>query len=44
LIGTMLIAVVALRAIGAVDVSLLQSLPSPLDKLGRLERWRLQRD
>lgn len=43
LIGTMLIAIVALRAIGAVDVSLLESLPSPLDKLGRMQLLRLLR-
>ena len=41
LIATTLIAVVALRAIGAVDVSLLESLPSPLDKLGRMQLGRL---
>jgi O-antigen/teichoic acid export membrane protein len=40
-IATMLIAVVALRAIGAVDVALLESLPSPLDKLGRLQLGRI---
>jgi len=38
LIATALIAVVALRAIGSADVSLLESLPSPLDKLGRIQR------
>ena len=41
LIATMLIALVALRAIGAVDVSMLESLPSPLDRLGRLRLGRL---
>lgn len=41
LIATMLIALVGLRAIGAVDVSMLESLPSPLDKLGRLQLGRL---
>jgi O-antigen/teichoic acid export membrane protein len=40
LIATTLMAVVALRAIGAVDVALLESLPSPLDKLGRLQLAR----
>jgi O-antigen/teichoic acid export membrane protein len=39
--ATLLIAVVALRAIRAVDVALLDSLPSPLDKLGRLQLGRL---
>src|SRR5215469_15830465 len=43
LIATMLIAVVALRAIGAADISLLESLPSPLDKLGRVQLRRLLR-
>ena len=41
LIATTLMAVVALRAIGAVDISLLESLPSPLDRLGRLRLGRL---
>jgi O-antigen/teichoic acid export membrane protein len=41
LIAAALIAVVALRAIGAVDVALLESLPSPLDKLGRMQLGRL---
>jgi O-antigen/teichoic acid export membrane protein len=39
-IATMLIALVALRAIGVVDVSMLESLPSPLDKLGRMQLGR----
>jgi O-antigen/teichoic acid export membrane protein len=39
-IATMLIALVALRAIGAVDVSMLESLPPPLDKLGRMQLGR----
>ncbi len=39
--ATLLIAVVALRAIRAVDISLLESLPSPLDKLGRMQLGRL---
>ncbi|HEV2268355.1 MAG TPA: oligosaccharide flippase family protein [Steroidobacteraceae bacterium] len=41
LIGTILIAIVALRAIGAADISLLESLPSPLDRLGRVQLRRL---
>ena len=41
LIATMLIALVALRAIGVVDVSMLESLPWPLDKLGRLQLGRI---
>jgi O-antigen/teichoic acid export membrane protein len=41
LIGAMLIIMMAVRAIGAVDVSLLESLPSPLDKLGRMQLGRL---
>jgi O-antigen/teichoic acid export membrane protein len=41
LIATMLIALVALRAIGMVDVSMLESLPSPLDKLGRIQFRRI---
>ena len=41
LIATMLIALVGVRAIGAVDVSMLESLPSPLDKLGRMQLGRL---
>ena len=41
LIGALLIAVVALRAIGAADISLLESLPSPLDRLGRVQFRRL---
>ena len=41
LIGAMLIAIVALRAIGATDISLLKSLPSPLDRLGRVQLRRL---
>jgi O-antigen/teichoic acid export membrane protein len=41
LIGATLIGIVALRAIGAADISLLESLPSPLDKLGRVQFRRL---
>lgn len=41
LIATVLIALVALRAIGAADVSMLDRLPSPLDKLGRMQLGRL---
>lgn len=41
LIATMLMALVALRAIGAVDVSMLERLPTPLDKLGRLQLGRV---
>ena len=41
LIATMLIVLVALRAIGAVDVSMLEGLPSPLVKLGRMQLGRL---
>ncbi|MGH8201340.1 MAG: oligosaccharide flippase family protein [Steroidobacteraceae bacterium] len=41
LVACVLIAVVALRAIRAVDVSLLESLPSPLHKLGRIQFGRL---
>jgi O-antigen/teichoic acid export membrane protein len=43
LIATMFMVLTALRAIGAVDVSMLESLPSPLDKLGRLQLGRLLR-
>ncbi len=41
LIGATLIGIVALRAIGAADISLLESLPSPLDRLGRMRFRRL---
>jgi O-antigen/teichoic acid export membrane protein len=41
LIATMLIALVALRAIRAVDVSMLESLPWPLHRLGRIQLGRL---
>jgi O-antigen/teichoic acid export membrane protein len=41
MVGAMLIGIVALRAIGAADISLLESLPSPLDRLGRLQFRRL---
>lgn len=41
LIAAMLIIVVALRAIRAVDASLLEGLPSPLHKLGRIQLGRL---
>lgn len=41
--ATMLIALVALRAIRAVDVSLLENLPSPLHKLGRIQLGRILR-
>ena len=41
LIATMLIALVALRAIGVVDVSTLESLPSPLHRLGQMRLGRL---
>jgi len=41
LIATMLIAVVALREIRAIDVSMLESLPWPLHRLGRMQLGRL---
>lgn len=40
-VATMLIAMVAVRAIGVADVSMLEKLPSPLDKLGRIQLGRL---
>lgn len=40
-IALALITVVTLRAIGAADRSILESLPSPLDKLGRLPLGRI---
>jgi O-antigen/teichoic acid export membrane protein len=40
-IATLLIALVALRSIRAVDVSMLESLPWPLHKLGRMQLMRL---
>jgi O-antigen/teichoic acid export membrane protein len=43
LIATMLIGLVALRTIRKIDVSLLDSLPSPLDKLGRIQLARILR-
>jgi O-antigen/teichoic acid export membrane protein len=41
LIASLLIVVLALRAIGAVDLSLLETLPSPLNRLGRIQLARL---
>jgi O-antigen/teichoic acid export membrane protein len=41
LIAAILIAAVGFRAIGAVDVSMLESLPSPLNKLGRMQFGRI---
>jgi O-antigen/teichoic acid export membrane protein len=40
LIATMLIALIALREIGVADVSMLERLPSPLDKLGQMQLGR----
>lgn len=37
LIGSVLIVLVALRAIGAADIAVLESLPSPLNKVGRIQ-------
>jgi O-antigen/teichoic acid export membrane protein len=41
LVATMLIGLIALRAIRSVDVSISERLPSPLQKLGRIQLGRL---